>query len=93
MILQANGEYPDQTCANVVYCCKHVLFVICSSSLNATWTVLLAAVMFSRNSWSMRNMTISHLKCHVARVIDDLLSFRSRPKLTPPSEGYNHAHA
>ena len=70
-----------------------MLLIICTSSLNATWTVLLAAVMFNRNSWSMQNMTISHLMCHVARVIDDLLSFRSRPKLTPPSEGYNHADA
>ena len=49
-------------------------------SLNAILTVLLVAMMFSRNSRSMQNITISHLICHVARVIDDLLSFQSRPK-------------
>ena len=71
MILQVNGEYPDQTCANVVNCCKQMLLI----------TVYLYD--FSEcdlDQLEHRNMATSHLICHVARVIDGLLSFRSLPK-------------
>ena len=49
-----------------------MLLVTCTSSLNATWTVLFLAMMFSRSSWCMQNMTILHLNSHVAHLIVDL---------------------
>ena len=58
-----------------------MLLVTCTFSFNAIRTVLLIAMMFRRSSWCIENMTISHSKCHVARFIDDLLSFSSRTKV------------